>query len=179
MLYPNTGAPKKMCSSTKVLRMETFKNKKNRNNKSLHSSVIQFMSIDIDHIHFISCYAQKYCQNLSKNVSAIRKIFPISSHVTSTVTLCISKDVHSIMQTPMRECRITKKSNQTYGVMGSREMFFVKFGRRAPFFLQTLYFYIKSYTQFSRVLHRFHLWYFLKNSCKFSHWGALSMHIFV
>ena len=57
-----------------------------------------------------------------KNVFIIRKSFPISGHLTSTVTFRIFKQVHPLLQTPTRECRLTKKSNQTYGLMESREI---------------------------------------------------------
>ena len=44
-----------------------------------------------------------------KNVSTIRELFPISSHVTVSVTLRIFKHVHPILRTPTQECRVKIK----------------------------------------------------------------------
>ena len=46
---------------------------------------------------------------IRKNVSTIRELYPISNHVTSTVTLRIFKHVHPLLLTLTRECRVTKK----------------------------------------------------------------------
>ena len=71
-----------------------------------------------------TCSALMKVHNLhlrTKNVSTIRELSPISSHLTSTFNLRIYKHVHQIVRTRTRECRVTKNSIQN-GVIGSREM---------------------------------------------------------